>query len=449
MSWWQLLQDPNTQWVLAGCILLGISSGVLGSFAFLRGRSLMGDALAHAALPGVCLAYLLSGSKSIGLFLLGAAAAGLLASYAISMISKHSRIKEDSALAIVLSVFFGLGIVLLTYIQHSDQGNQSGLDKFLFGQAASLVGSDVTAMIVVSAVLLLITTLLYKEFKLLVFDGSFGRGLGYPMGFLDGLLMLMLLLAVVIGLQAVGVVLVAAMLIAPAVTARYWTNKLGVMVVLSGCFGALSGSLGTLFSTTMENLPTGPLIVLAATCFFLFSLVFSPKRGILVRLLQFLKLRQKVLHDDVLLALYERMEADIEQNPSTLRNGCSVEVLAEKAGKRAGSVQQALTSLSRQGLVEPVEHPAAGTLWTFTAAGLKKAYELALNQRLWDLYLMNEQQYQSFSIDIHQENLAEQLSPTLLEEMMRQLESYNLTPKLTVSHMAGGSLLAGRQGGVS
>ncbi|UFJ43087.1 metal ABC transporter permease [Brevibacillus humidisoli] len=449
MNVWQLLQDPNTQWVLAGCILLGVSSGVLGCFAFLRGRSLMGDALAHAALPGVCLAYIVSGSKSIGLFLIGAAIAGLIASYCIAMITKHSRIKEDSALAIVLSVFFGFGIVLLTYIQHSNQGNQSGLDKFLFGQAASLVGDDVVAMIVVSATLLLLTTLLFKEFKLLVFDSGFGRGLGYPMELLDGLLMLLLLVSVVIGLQAVGVVLVAAMLIAPAVTARYWTEKLGIMVVLSGCFGALSGVLGTLFSTQAENLPTGPVIVLAATCFFLFSLVFSPSRGILFRFISFLKLRQKVLQDDVLQALYERMESDHAQMPYQLRRGYTVESLAAKSGKRAASVQQALSALHRLGLVEPAASSPTADSWTFTSAGLKAAYELVLNRRLWDVYLMNEHHYQSLSIDLNQEALTTQLSPSDLEEMLHHLESYNLTPKLTENNMYAGQLQTSKQGGIS
>lgn len=446
MILWQALLDPNTQWVLTGCILLGMSSGVLGSFAFLRGRSLVGDALAHAALPGVCLVFLLTGSKSIGWFLVGAGAAGLLATYCISAISRHTRIKEDTALALTLSVFFGIGIVLLTFIQHSTSGNQSGLDKFLFGQAASLVASDVTTMIVVASILIFGTLLLFKEFTLLTFDSGFGRGLGFPMGLVDGIFMMMLLMAVVIGLQAVGVVLMAAMLIAPAVTARYWTDRLGVMVVLSGIFGALSGALGTLFSTQLENLPTGPTIVLSATFFFLFSLLFSPRRGVLSKLVRYLSLRSKVLQEDVLQALYERTEQEYSERTASLYRGYSIHEIAEKSGKTTRLVEQALRTLYRQGLTEA---SSVHALWSFTPEGLQRANRLVLNQRLWDLYHMNETQYHSLQIDVNNEDLAPQLSAESLVLMLNQLEEYGLTPMLGEHVRIGSSIKASKQGGVS
>ncbi|GAX89973.1 metal ABC transporter permease [Effusibacillus lacus] len=278
-----LLSDPNTRWVLAGCILLGLSSGVLGCFAYLRKHSLMGDAVAHASLPGICVGFMIYGSKSIGVFLLAAAAAGLLCSFCISMLTRWSRIKEDTALGLVLSVFFGFGIVLLTRIQHTPNGNQSGLDDFLFGQAASLVGSDVRVMMALAGILLFITWLLFKEFKLLSFDPGFGRGLGLPMGVLNALMMLLIVLAVVIGLQAVGVVLMSAMLITPALAARYWTDRLDRMVLLAGLFGAASGFIGTLVSGMTAHLPTGPVIVLASTVLFLVSFVFAPRRGLLMK----------------------------------------------------------------------------------------------------------------------------------------------------------------------
>jgi manganese/zinc/iron transport system permease protein len=281
----ELLQDPNVQWILMASVLLGISSGVLGSFSYLRKQSLMGDALAHAALPGVCIAFMLTGSKSILFFLIGAAVAGLIATFGIGYITRHSRIKQDAALGIVLSVFFGLGIVLLTQIQHSDSGNQSGLDKFLFGQAAGMVRSDVITMAIVSCLLVGVCALMYKEFKLLSFDPGFARGLGLPVAFLDQLMMFLIVVAVVVGIQAVGVVLMAAMLITPAVSARYWTERLGVMVVLSGLFGGLSGMIGTLISTVDDHLPTGPLSVLAATSLFVVSVLFAPKRGVVSKLL--------------------------------------------------------------------------------------------------------------------------------------------------------------------
>jgi manganese/zinc/iron transport system permease protein len=279
----QMLLDPNSRWILSACMLLGLSSGVLGCFAYLRKQSLMGDALAHAALPGVCIAFMLTGTKSILFFLIGASISGLIATFGIGYITRNSRIKQDTALGLVLSVFFGLGIVLLTQIQRHPGGNQSGLDKFLFGQAASLVQSDVFVMMGMSLLLIGACTLLFKEFKLISFDPGFARGLGYPIAVLEQLLMFLIVVAVVVGIQAVGVVLMAALLITPAVSARYWTQRLGLMVVLSGLFGALSGVSGTLISAMGNNLPTGPLCVLSATGIFLLSILFAPGRGLISR----------------------------------------------------------------------------------------------------------------------------------------------------------------------
>lgn len=277
MSWWQ---DPNTRWVLAGCVLMGISSGVLGSFALLRRRSLIGDAVAHAALPGVCLAFLLTGSRELAPLLVGAAVAGLLGAACVQGITRASRIKEDAALGIVLSVFFGFGIVLLTLIQNTARSSQAGLDKFIFGQAASLIGRDVQVMAVCALVTCIAVAALFKEFKLLCFDPGFARGIGRPAGVLDGLLLFLLVLAVVVGLQAVGVVLMAAMLITPAAAARFWTERLDCMVLLAGLYGGLAGTAGTALSTLAPRMPTGPLIVLAATGLFLVSLLLAPRRGL-------------------------------------------------------------------------------------------------------------------------------------------------------------------------
>ncbi|WP_199620563.1 metal ABC transporter permease [Paenibacillus alkalitolerans] len=289
-----LLTDPNIRWILLGSLLLGLSSGVLGTFAYLRKQSLMGDALAHAALPGVCIAFMLTNTKSLWFFLIGAAIAGIIATFGIGFITRNSRIKQDTALAIVLSVFFGIGIMLLTHIQQSGSGNQAGLDKFLFGQAAAMVSADVYTMMGLAVFLILVCSLLFKEFKLMSFDAGFAKMIGYPVAFLEQFLMFLIVIAVVIGIQAVGVVLMASMLITPAVAARYWTDRLGLMAALAGIFGAVSGSAGTLLSTTANNLPTGPLAVLAATAIFVVSLMFAPRRGILAKLIVRLQVRRTV-----------------------------------------------------------------------------------------------------------------------------------------------------------
>ncbi|WP_336776540.1 metal ABC transporter permease [Paenibacillus sp. MMO-58] len=280
---WTLLRDPNMQWILLSCTLLGLSSGIIGCFSYLRKQSLMGDTLAHAALPGICIAFMLTGTKSILYFLIGAGLAGVAATFGIGWITRHSRVKHDAAMGIVLSSFFGLGIVLLTLVQHGGYGNQAGLDKFLFGQAASMVGSDVLTLSIVSLLLVTICYFLFKQFKLVSFDPGFAKGIGYPVALLEQLLMFLMVVAVVVGIQAVGVILVASLIITPAVSARYWTDRLGIMVVVSGLFGAISGASGAIVSATGDSLPTGPLTVLAATLLFALSLLFGPKRGILVR----------------------------------------------------------------------------------------------------------------------------------------------------------------------
>ncbi|WP_454193755.1 metal ABC transporter permease [Paenibacillus sp. Marseille-Q7038] len=284
MNWIiSIMTDPNARWIMLGSMLLGFSSGMVGSFTYLRKQSLIGDTLAHAALPGICIAFMLSGIKSTFLFMLGALVSGIIATVGISVITKYSRIKQDTALGVVLSVFFGVGVMLLTRIQHGDYGSQSGLDKYMFGQAASMVRSDVYTMLGVSIFLLVVCCLLFKEFKLISFDPGFARGMGYPSGLLEQLLLFLTVIAVVAGVQVVGVVLVAALLVTPAAAARYWTHRLGLMVALAGLFGALSGVIGTLISATTPDLPTGPVTVLVATGLFVISVFFAPDRGLIAR----------------------------------------------------------------------------------------------------------------------------------------------------------------------
>lgn len=280
----QLLYDLIFNYTLRnvalGSALLGIVSGVLGCFAVLRRQGLLGDALAHAALPGICIAFLLTGSKSPIVLLIGAGIASWLGTLVILRVVRDTRISEDSALGVVLSVFFGFGIMLLTFIAKRNDANQAGLDKFLFGQAAALVASDVALMAVLGGIALVIVALLYKEFKLLTFDPGFALSLGYNTHQLSVLLTSLIVVAVVIGLQTVGVVLMAAMLIGPAVAARQWTNRFGTMIFLASIFGALSGVSGALLSVTQTRIPTGPMVILSLTFITFVSIIFAPTRGL-------------------------------------------------------------------------------------------------------------------------------------------------------------------------
>jgi manganese/zinc/iron transport system permease protein len=276
-----LFFDYTIRNVALGAAILGVVGGALGSFAVLRRQGLFGDALAHATLPGVCVAFILSEAKVPIVLLAGAALSAGFGALLILTIVSQTRVKQDAALGIVLSVFFGAGTVLITYIAGFGSGNQSGLDRFIFGQAATLVQDDVITMGILAFLALFIVTLLFKEFKLLSFDPAFAASLGFPVGKLNVLLTLLIVVAVVIGIQAVGVVLMAAMLIIPAAAARQWTDSLGTMILASSLFGALSGVSGALISATGANLPTGPLIVLCASGLLVLSLILGRSQGFL------------------------------------------------------------------------------------------------------------------------------------------------------------------------
>ncbi|EQB38429.1 MULTISPECIES: metal ABC transporter permease [Virgibacillus] len=275
--------SANLQWVLAGSLLLGFASGVIGSFVLLKRQSLISDAMAHAALPGVCIIYILFQVKSVPFLLAGAAVTSLIATQSIQTIVNKSRIKTDAAIGIIISVFFGLGIVLLTYIQQNSSGNQAGLDSFIFGQAASLVRSDVQLIAIGALVLIILTALFFKEFKISIFDPQFAKGIGLPVTFFNGVLLFLVVAVVVIGIQMVGVVLIAALLITPPISARYWTDRLGWMTILAGIFGAIAGVSGAVLSTAFNNLPTGPVIVLSASLIFFISLFLGSKKGLIIK----------------------------------------------------------------------------------------------------------------------------------------------------------------------
>ncbi len=276
-----IFTDYTLRTVSLGAALLGIVSGGLGSFALLRKQSLMGDAMSHAALPGIALAFLFTGSKAPLVLLLGAAIAGWLGTWFVMQVIRKTRVSQDSAMGIVLSVFFGLGLVLLTFIQKLPTASQAGLDKFLFGQAATLMEKDVITMAVLGLPALLLMGVFWKELKLLSFDREYGDTLGFAMQKMDLLLTAMLVVAIVIGLQTVGVVLMSAMVVAPAAAARQWTDRMGGMVVLASLFGAISGVSGAVLSATMENLPTGPTIVVVLSVVVFGSMIFAPRRGLL------------------------------------------------------------------------------------------------------------------------------------------------------------------------
>lgn len=266
--------------VALGGALLGILSGVLGSFAVLRRQSLLGDALSHAALPGVCVAFLFFG-REIGALLIGAGISSLLGVWFIRILTQTTRLKQDAAMGIILTSWFALGIALLTYIQSLETASQAGLDKFIFGQAAAIRLSDVILVAVVGGMCLMVVIAFWKELKLMTFDLEFAQANGYPVRFLDAILSLLVVVAIVLGLQLAGVILMVGLLIAPGVAARQWTHSMAQMLVLAGIFGGFAGGAGAVISALDNNLPTGALIIVVAVMIVFISICFAPERGLI------------------------------------------------------------------------------------------------------------------------------------------------------------------------
>ena len=276
-------------------MILGIAAGTIGCIAYWKKQNLMSDALAHAALPGVVVAFLLIGEKQLIVLIIGAAASALLGALFIQVITSVSRISEDSAMGMILSVFYGLGIMLLTIANRIGGGNQSGLDGFIYGQAAAMVRSDVYTMIILAVIVIFLIFILFKEWKIYLFDPQFSKGLGLSLKGMNALYTGLLVTTIVIGIQAVGVILIAALLIIPAVSARYWTESFKTMLILSAAFGGIAGALGTIISALGSGLPTGPFIVVVAASFFIISLFLGKERGIFIRHLQFRKQQKEFI----------------------------------------------------------------------------------------------------------------------------------------------------------
>ena len=284
------LQDSSTRVVMLSTAGLAIAAAMVGSLAMLRRRALVGDAVAHASLPGICVAWFVAGDRSLAVLLLGAFVLGLACMATMALVQRFTKAREDATTAIAISGFFGLGIVLSRMIQNQPGGNRAGLDGFLFGKAASAVRSDAWLVLAVAGMVVAIVLALRKEFGLLCFDRDFAVGIGRPVHRLDGVLLVLVALVTVAGLPSVGVVLVVALLVIPPAAARCWSASLGSMLAVAAAIGAMSAIIGTGLSAVLPppsgavggGWPTGPMIVLTAAVLFVLSLLLAPERGVLI-----------------------------------------------------------------------------------------------------------------------------------------------------------------------
>ena len=396
--------DYTLRTVALGGALLGIVSGVLGCFAVLRHQSLLGDALSHAALPGVAIAFLLAG-RDLGLLLVGAGVTSWLGVYFIRIVTNTTRIKQDAAMGIVLAAWFAAGIALLVYIQARPDASQAGLDTFIFGQAAAIVERDVRLIAIVGAASFVVLGLFWKEFKLITFDSEFAGANGFRVNILSMLLSTLIVVAIVLGLQLAGVVLMVGMLIASGIAARQWTNQLGQMVILSAVFGAFSGSAGAIVSAVDADIPTGPLIVVVAFLLVAISLSFAPGRGLVWALLRRGADRRRFAAQTIRQDLYH-YAIDHGAKAFATASAAHLQKPKSKASATASAahsqmpeltdieapetflfgVRGATAKLGLQQLQASGQAQRRDGAWILTPAGIEAAVQDDRNHQLWAVY---------------------------------------------------------------
>lgn len=401
-------QNPNVRYVVLGSILLSVSSAIVGCFTFLKKKALLGDVVSHAVLPGICLSFIISGTKDPFLLIIGAFITGWLSIIVMDYIIQHSKIKEDTATGLSLSVFFGIGVLLLTMIQHSGNAAQTGLDSFLFGKAAALVGKDLFAFGLIAMIVLVVVFFFYKEFKLVAFDPQFAKATGIPIKRIELLLTSITVMAVVTGIQAVGVVLMAAMLITPAAAARFWTDRLSVMLLLASLFGAFSGISGAYISYTAPSMPTGPWIVMVISVIAIASFFLAPGKGILVKQLKQRRIQNQLLEENLLKSFYKLGE--VTEDYKSARGN---EEIVEMRRFSSAQLQNGLSRLSRQGFIK-----RKNGKWSLTNEGYLKGKRVVRLHRLWELYLTK---YLRIAPDhVHED--AETIEHVITPELEKRLE---------------------------
>jgi len=411
------LNDPNVLFVVMGMILLGISSATIGTFAFLQKRALTGDAIAHSVLPGVCLSFILFDSRNLWILLGGAFVTGWLSIVCVDVITKRSKLKSDTAIGLVLSVFFGVGILLLTYIQQSGNAAQSGLNNFLFGKAAAMQPDDIKTMGGVSILIIVMVFTFFKEFKVLSFDPAYAQSAGLPVNKLQLLLTTLTVLAVAAGIQAVGVVLMAAMLITPAAAAKYWTNDLRKMILLSVLFAVTGSVIGAYVSYTDNKMPTGPWIVMMISLIAVLSILFAPKKGVVPKYIIRKKYLNKMLRENILKEMYHLEEKNPDKNVFTLS-----EIVEEREMKNR-EFKQGFSMLLRNDYV--VKHVNGFLL---TEAGQAEGKRITRIHRLWEMYLTQQLQIQGDHVHDDAEGIEHIITPEIEQKLIMLLDKPEKDP---------------------
>lgn len=406
------LADPNIRYVVLGTLLLSISTSLVGSFALLKKRALVGDAVAHAVLPGICIAFMGLGTKQLLGLVTGAFASGWLALLLVDYITQRSKLKEDASIALVLSVSFGMGMLLLSMIQHTGNAAQVGLSSFIFGKAAALVDQDVIILAGLSVGVTAAVLLFLKEFTLVAFDKSFAQSMGLPVRRLELLLTSLTVIAIVIGIRTVGILLISAMLITPSAASLFWTDRFSRMLGVAAGLSAASGLIGSFISYTAPGMPTGPWIVVAMSVMAYFSFLCAPGKGWGARKIRQRRHRRKTLLENVLKMFYELAEADAEFSQAR-----DMEVLRRHRSLPASDIRKGLKWLTDKGMVEKV----AEASWKLTLPGIAQAKQVVRRHRLWELYLSRHLNIQFDHVHEDAEAMEHVITPELENELRKLL----------------------------
>ena len=428
------LQDYNTRVVIVGTTLLGFAAGLVGTFLILRKRALLSDTLSHATLPGIALTFILvtlmgGEGKNLVTLILGAAIFSVLGTGSVLLIQRYTRLKDDAALGIVLSVYFGLGIALLGLATRMETGTAAGLTSFIYGKTASMLLFDAILIGAVALGSAIFCLAFFKEFSMICFDHEYAATQGWPVLRLDFLMMTLVVVVTVIGLQAVGLILVVALLIIPPAAARFWTHRLRGMLLLSGCFGAVSGLLGSGVSALMANLPAGAVIVLMASAVFVFSLAFGTARGLIRLAIERHRLKRKITRENILREMYEYLEnsgpdRQVPPADAPVDTGQTFEDLLARRSWSAAHLRRNLRGLLSKGWVT-----RSRDSYRLSDKGIDVAANVVRKHRLWETYLVAHADVAPGQVDWG----ADEIEHVLDQEMIDKLEK--LLPEVTAARM--------------
>lgn len=427
--------DPILRAPTIGSILMCLAAGLVGVIVFLRKQSLVGEALSHASYPGVIAGVMIAGFFGVEaqdsgilsfMIILGAFCTALLGIAVIQYMVKRLKVRADSALCFVLSLFFGAGIALASEVQFSHSALYQQIQVYLYGQTATMTDSHVMIYGLLALIIAAVIALLYKEIELILFDEEYAASLGFNTRPIELLLFTLTVSAIVVGIRSVGVVLMSAMLIAPAAAARQYTNKLYKMLVLAALFGMASGYLGNYLSGELTSyfsslqtggrlsIPTGPMIVVVAASICLLSLLFAPERGVVIRLFRIAKFRYTCTCENVLKALWRRGAG---------RDVTFLEIVSYQSVSR-GYLHAVLNQLAAQGWIEK---RGAGA-YRLTRDGTLWAAKIVRLHRLWEVYLADYLGVGAERVHRSAEEMEHIITPELERELTQLLQEPRVDP---------------------